>query len=400
MNANLAHLFEIARKPRRRIIGLMSGTSLDGLDVALCAIEGSGVETKVELEAFQTVSYGAEIKDQIRKVFAKKEIDFQHLCLLNAWIGTLHADLVLQCLRQWNISPSEVDLIASHGQTVFHAPKILHKLADFPNATLQIGDGDHVAVRSGITTLSDFRQKHVAAGGEGAPLAVYGDYILFSKTGENRVMLNIGGIANFTYLPGSLDSAEVFSTDVGPGNTLIDAFVRMHFPNQAYDEGGKIAASGEVNSALLDALKENSFFEASFPKTTGPELFSVPYVESAQIKSSTGNISPANLIATLTHFSAKTIAEALYRCFNSDQAFDIYMSGGGMHNPTLVSSIKSFLPQGRFFTTADLHILPDAKEAILFAVLANESLVGGTLRFGAGRQGIPNVSMGKISFPY
>jgi anhydro-N-acetylmuramic acid kinase len=398
MNANLTQLFQIAQKPQRRIIGLMSGTSLDGLDVALCRFASSGTDTQVVVEAFETVPYSEDIKQEIRQVFARKQIDFQHLCLLNPWIGNLHGDLVLQCLKKWGVPTSDVDCIASHGQTVFHAPKILHGLEKFPNATLQIGDGDHVAVRTGIITLSDFRQKHAAAGGEGAPLAVYGDYLLFSQKGEDRLMLNMGGIANFTYLPGSLNPEEMFSTDVGTGNTLIDAFTQDLFPGKSFDENGTIAASGSVNKDLLQALLDDPFFEAPFPKTTGPELFSRSYVKKAQEKSSTTQLSPGDLIATLTAFSAEGIALAVRRC-GAGRSFYLYASGGGMHNPVLMAHLQRLLPQCHFRTTADLHIQPDAKEAVLFAILANEALVGGKVRFGSGRQGIPNVSMGKVSFP-
>lgn len=399
MNKNIAHLYAIAQKPERRIIGLMSGTSLDGLDVALCLFKGNGLETEVTLEAFQTVPYSEEIKNQIRTVFSKKQVDLQQLCLLNAWTGSLHGQLILECLEKWQITPAQIDLIASHGQTIYHAPKSLHRIEGFPNATLQIGDGDHIAVKTGIITLSDFRQKHIAAGGEGAPLAVYGDYILFSKRGENRIMLNIGGIANFTYLAGDLDASKMFSTDVGPGNTLIDAFVRFYFPNKAFDENGTIAASGKVNKALLIALKEHPFFEANFPKTTGPELFCLEYVREAQRRSNTITLSPADLIATLTQFSAEGIAEAIRRYFYDGNKPVLYMSGGGMHNPTLVAMLKELLPEYIFKDTSDLQIVPDAKEAVLFAILANETVAGGNTHIGNTREGIPDVTMGKVSFP-
>ena len=159
MNKNLKSLYQIAQKPSRKIIGLMSGTSMDGLDVALCEIWGTGENTEVKLLNFDTVDYSEEIKIEIRKVFAKQTIYFQHLALLNEWIGILHANMILACLKRWNIAADEVDLVASHGQTVMHAPKILHQQEKFPNATLQIGDGDHIAVKTGIITLSDFRQK-------------------------------------------------------------------------------------------------------------------------------------------------------------------------------------------------------------------------------------------------
>ena len=401
MNKNLQNLYQIAQKPSRRIIGLMSGTSLDGLDVALCELSDSGEETKVKLLNFDTVDYSEEIKTEIRKIFAKQTIDFQHLALLNEWIGTLHAEMILDCLNRWNISANDVDLVASHGQTVMHAPKILHQQEKFPNATLQIGDGDHIAVKTGIITISDFRQKHVAAGGEGAPLAVYGDYFIFGKKGENRIMLNMGGIANFTYLPATMNPDEVFVTDTGTGNTLIDAFTRLYFPEKAYDKDAEIARQGTVNQALLLALKTNNFFTAPFPKTTGPELFSIQYVRDAQKNSNTENISVNDLLATLTRFSAETIAEAINFTISKTNyrinEFNIYLSGGGMHNPLLVENLKELL-SCNFLKTNDLGISGDAKEAVLFAILANETVAGGRSDFGS-RKGIPSVSMGKISFP-
>ncbi|HEX9956580.1 MAG TPA: anhydro-N-acetylmuramic acid kinase, partial [Fibrella sp.] len=223
MNPQLERLYKLAEKPERRIVGLMSGTSLDGLDVALCRVSGSGPQTQVVVEAFTTVSYDESFKESIRAVFAQKQVDFELLTLLNESIGRQHGQWVADCLRGWNVPAEAVDLVASHGQTVYHAPQKQHQRPGYPNATLQIGDGDHIAAETGIITLSDFRQRHIAHGGEGAPLAVYGDYFVFSQQGENRILLNMGGIANFTYLPGSLDASVVFTTDTGPGNTILDA---------------------------------------------------------------------------------------------------------------------------------------------------------------------------------
>ena len=402
MNSQIQHLYTIAQKSERRIIGLMSGTSLDGLDVALCRISGGGPDTAVTLERFATVPYDDNLKAEIRTIFAKTHIEFEKLCLLNPYIGRLHGQMILDCLRDWNIDPGAVDIIASHGQTVYHAPKSQHRNDAFPNATLQIGDGDHVAAVTGIITLSDFRQKHVAHGGEGAPLAVYGDYFMFSARGENRILLNMGGIANFTYLPADGDAGNVFTTDTGPGNTLLDAYARQ-FLNKPYDEDGKLAAQGHVNTDLLLALKTNPFFDAPFPKTTGPEVFNSQYVDEAQTRSQTTNLPPADLMATLVQFSADTITDAIGRVMRTGETYRnagmrIYMSGGGAHNPELTSRLQTILPNCTFGRTNELGINGDAKEAVLFAVLANESLVGGTTSFG-NRQGVPTVSMGKVSFP-
>jgi anhydro-N-acetylmuramic acid kinase len=389
-------LYKLSEKPSRRIIGLMSGTSLDGLDIAVCQIEGSGTDTVLKLEKFETVPYEEEFRTEVRKVFAQRNIDFQHLCLLNPHIGLQHGQMILNCLDKWGIAANDIDLVASHGQTVFHAPQKQHCIPAFPNATLQIGDGDHIAVKTGIITLSDFRQKHIAAGGEGAPLAVYGDYFLFSKKSENRILLNMGGIANFTFLPGNLDVDAVFTTDTGPGNTLLDAYTRRFF-HRPYDANGEIAASGRVNEVFLNGLKSLPFFAQSFPKTTGPEVFNFEYVEAAIQKSGLNSLSRQDIIATLTRLSADTIADAIKSVMQEGAPYSIYASGGGAHNPVLMNAIGEALGS-QVGLIDELGVSGDAKEAVLFAVLANEAVAGEQAYFG-GKDGVPGVSMGKISFP-
>ena len=396
MNKNLSRLFEIAARKNRYIIGLMSGTSLDGLDVALCKLSKHGLNTRIELLEFETVPYSSVVKSRITEVFARKQVDFEKLCILNPWLGILHGKMVISCLKKWKYEAQKIDMVASHGQTVFHSPAFLHPEQN-TNATFQIGDGDHVAVTTGIITISDFRQKHIAKGGEGAPLAVYGDYLLLSHMTENRILLNIGGIANFTYLPAGRDPKKVFVTDTGPGNTLIDQLVRHSIPNVYFDRDATIAKRGKIHTKLLHELKSNPFFNMSFPKTTGPELFNVKNVRSAQKRSNTTNLSLEDLLATLTRFSAETIAEAIQSVVKKKR-FEIYFSGGGVHNPLLTKWIQELLGIKNIRTTDELGIPGDAKEAMLFAVLANESTVGGNVNFGT-RAKIPSVSMGKISFP-
>ncbi|WP_353483216.1 anhydro-N-acetylmuramic acid kinase, partial [Haliscomenobacter sp.] len=363
----------------------------------LCALSGSGTQTQVELLQFATVPYGSWIKAEIRKVFAKREIDFQQLCLLNPHIGILHGQMVNACLQKWGIDAAEVDLVASHGQTVFHAPKTQHGQADYGNATLQIGDGDHVAVTTGIITLADFRMRHVAAGGEGAPLAVYGDYFVFAEAGQDRILLNMGGISNFTYLPGDLDASKVFTTDTGPGNTLLDAITRKFYPHLEYDEDGKIALAGQVHEPLLLALKDHPFFDAPFPKTTGPEVFNLSYLAAAQEKTNSSDLDAPDLLRTLVQFSADTIVAGIKRAIG-DQTFAFFLSGGGAHNPALTGAIRAHFPGASFESTAVLGIPGDAKEAVLFAILANEAIAGGHTSFG-GRHKVPSVVMGKICWP-
>lgn len=396
MNKNIATLYQIADKPQRLIIGLMSGTSLDGLDIALCRFTGSGTATKIEVVQFETIAYEDDFKTAIKSVFAKRTVDLEKVCLLNGWVAVQHGNMINNCLAKWGLESDAIDAIASHGQTIYHAPKIQHKLENYGNSTLQIGDGDHLAVTTNIITISDFRQKHISAGGEGAPLAVYGDYLIFSKANENRIMLNIGGIANFTFLPGNLDATKVFSTDVGPGNTMMDAYVQQYFTDKYYDADATIAKQGKVIDSLLIALKDHQFFKEKFPKTTGPELFNLSYLEAAKLKANITEISHIDTMATLNSFTADTIVNALQQSVSCINDYIVYTSGGGMHNPLLMQNIQQQLPTITFKTTSSLGINPDAKEAVLFAILANETLCGGTTFFG---NNLPNVSMGKISFP-
>jgi anhydro-N-acetylmuramic acid kinase len=390
LNQNLQKLFDIAQKPVKTGIGLMSGTSLDGLDIALCRFTGNGLQTQFELLQFITIPYPGSFKAEVQQVFAQKTVNQEKLTLLNAFIGNYHGQLVLRALSEWHIEPNTVDFIASHGQTIYHAPKRLHNQAGYPNATLQIGDGDHLAVKTGILTISDFRQKHIAAGGEGAPLALYGDVLLGSKPGEERVLLNIGGIANLTYLPADSDTNNVLCTDIGPGNTLIDAACRKYF-NKAFDEDSAIANSGRVNNDLLIALLNHPFFDEASPKTTGPELFNLAFVEEAQQRSQTKELSHEDLVSTLSAFTATSIISFIKTNIRTDN-LRIFVSGGGARNPFVIARLRQAFADVN--DTGSLGINPDAKEAILFALLGNEALCGEPIAIGNN----PKVLMGKFSF--
>ena len=393
LNKNLQNLFTIAQKPEKLGIGLMSGTSMDGLDIALCRFKGSGLDTQFELLEFTTTPYDDHFKREVHEIFSKRLVDLEKVTLLNDYLGTYHGGLILEALGKWGIEPKEIDFIASHGQTIYHAPKSLHQQAEYPNATLQIGDGDHIAVKTGILTISDFRQKHIAGGGEGAPLALYGDVLLGSKAGENRILLNIGGIANLTYLPADGDPGKVLCTDIGPGNTLIDAACREYF-GQPYDQDSLIALSGTVNQILLNALLGHPFFKEKAPKTTGPELFNLTYIEDAKQVSGTNGVSSEDLVSTLSEFTAKGIADFISTYLPKDAK--IFTSGGGAKNQFVINCLKHLLHKDAISNTKALGIDPDAKEAILFALLGNEALSGEPMKIGTN----PAVLMGKFSFPF
>ncbi len=401
MHQNIKNLYAIANKPTRKVIGLMSGTSMDGLDIALCEISGAGSSLQLKLIQAATVSYKEDARQNILSIFSKETVSLEKLCLIHPWLGKLHAKMILETLKSWGISPTEIDLIASHGQTIYHAPKSLHPNDSFGSATLQIGEADHIAVDTGIITVSDFRQKHIAAGGEGAPLSVYGDYMLFASKTENRILLNIGGISNFTYLPAGSNLNTILSSDTGPGNTIMDAYMRAHF-NQAYDKDAAIAKKGVVHQELLNALKANAFFSLPFPKTVGPELFNLEYLKQAQIQSNTTNLAKEVIVATLNLFTAETIAEAIMQVIGNLQDVSsmnvLYISGGGMHNPILLAHLSNLLAGIKVLSLDELGFNPDAKEAILFALLANEAVAGEAMQIGGNATKKP-ITMGKISFP-
>ncbi|MGE8377971.1 MAG: anhydro-N-acetylmuramic acid kinase [Sphingobacterium sp.] len=397
MNPQIEKLYQIALKKERFIIGLMSGTSLDGLDIALCRIENAGKTTKISLEKFITMDYEDTFRTKVREIFAKRTIDQQLLSGLNAYVGITHANLINQALESWNISANEIDCIASHGQTVYHAPQSLTKDLNWPNSTLQIGDGDHIAIHTGIITLSDFRQKHIAAGGEGAPLAAYGDYLLFSHSTENRFLLNIGGISNFTFIPSHQSNLEAYATDLGPGNTMMNQYMKAHF-DQEMDRDAMIAKKGTVNEPLLKQLLAEEFLTLEFPKTTGPELFNLDYLKEAQKRSETSDLSAEDVMATLNRFSAQAMINGIRRQALGLANFSVYISGGGLHNPLLFEYIKANLPDIKVESFAKLGVDPDAKEAVLFALLANETLTGNKSNVEHIKDS-PAVCMGKISLP-
>lgn len=396
MKSQILKLAAIADAPNRTIIGLMSGTSLDGLDIALCQFKGTGHDTVCKLLEFITIPYTDAFRSRIKEIAFQPVADLCKLTVLNAEIGAYTAELVLQALKSWNFPASEVDIIASHGQTIFHAPKSFHLQDSAPNATLQIGDADHIAFKTGIITLSDFRQKHIAAGGEGAPLVFYGDSLLFTDQKENRILLNIGGISNFTWLPAGNSDLTAFSTDVGPGNTMMDQYISSRFPEKSFDQDAIIASSGVVNQQLLDVLMADPFFKLNLPRTTGPEYFNLKYLEHALQKCGNPVCSPADVMATLCAFSARAIIYTVQR-LTANIPYQVYVSGGGMHNPLLNQMISKGLNMN-LHSTHKLGLNPDAKEAVLFALLANECIAAQQRAFKP-LPGIPAVTMGKISLP-
>ncbi len=397
MLSNYQRLANVASKKTKHVLGLMSGTSMDGLDVALCRISGQGVNTSLELMEFDTIPHNTEYKEKIRTVFTHGNAEAVKLTWLHQFIAEVHAEQIRTALDQWNRVPEEIDLIASHGQTVYHNPSA----RPFDNArarpiTLQLGDGDFIAERTGIVTVSDFRKKHIAHGGEGAPLAPYGDFLLFSDSGERRMLVNIGGIANFTFLPQVYGDNPLMSSDTGPGNTLMDAYMQKHF-DQPFDRNGEISRMGNPDPVLLKVLMDDPFFDQPLPRSTGPELFNLTYIYTKQTAANRSKLAHEDVMATLAAFTAKTIYCTIGPYLKGHTS--IYFSGGGVHNPLVMKSLQSDLRDHSVYTTEALGINPDAKEAIVFAVLANECLFGRPKSYPELGIKIPRTSMGKVSFP-
>jgi anhydro-N-acetylmuramic acid kinase len=396
MNPQIEKLYQVAKKESKLILGLMSGTSLDGLDLALCEFSGFGINTQYKIIQHTTVDYPASIKESIREIFAKESIHFPSLSTLNAQIGILHAQLILETLENWGVNPADVDAIASHGQTVMHRPM---RDGSLPNSTLQIGDGDHIAHLTGIMCISDFRQKHVAGGGEGAPLAIYGDYFLFSKKGYNRILMNIGGIGNFTFLDADGNPDQILVTDTGPGNTLIDAAVRKHFPGFHFDQDAILAKQGILHTALLGDLLDLPFFSEAFPKSTGPEYFHLQRVEEI-IQAKNYSLTPVDLIRTLSELTAQSIADSIQQYIPKQisENFQLIVSGGGSKNPYLMERIAELLSPIKLVESDAVGVPSAAKEALLFAVLANETLSDPEPSKNRRLGDSPWLTLGKISF--
>ena len=388
MNPNIEALYRTAGNHERTIVGLMSGTSVDGLDIAVCKIAGSGNRTKINVTHHTTIPYDAAFKAAIAQIFSIKNVDLEKVTLLHAHIARVHASMVLSALNSWGIQASSVDLIASHGQTIYHAPASMHPQSGYGNATLQIGDGDIISTATGIITISDFRQKHIAAGGEGAPLALFGDTILFASENENRILLNMGGIANFTYLPAG-QTANIISTDVGPANTLIDSYVKANYAGLSYDANGDIASKGTINEAFVNAVLAHPFFSANFPKTIGPELFNLDFIAAAYKSAGIVTMPHQDMVASLSYITARVITDGIHKIVgDANKEIVIYASGGGIHNAYIMQQLQNLCPNASFKNLETLGVHPDAKEAVLFAILANEAVAGS-----------PTLSMGKVSFP-
>jgi len=363
----------------RLAVGLMSGTSLDGVDAALVRLAGPAEQPRVRLRAFVTLPYPPEVRQWIMRVAAGDLTAAREISQLNFLLGELFAKAALHVCRVAHVSPQRVSVIGSHGQTIYHQgrPELIPgpMAAVGPN-TLQISEPAVIAEQTGVPVVADFRTADMAAGGQGAPLVPMVDYLLLRDKQKGTVALNIGGIANVTMIPAGAKPLDVVGFDTGPGNMVTDALVR-HFTGEReyYDAGGRVAALGKVNELILADTLCHPFFSQPPPKSAGREQFGREFVEGYFLSRRRARFE--DLLRTSVELTARTIADALVRfVFSRAKIHRLIVSGGGAHNRLLVKRLVELLPH-LTVELSDRYGLPvDAKEAIAFAILADRTLHG------------------------
>lgn len=353
------------------IIGLMSGTSADGTDISLVSLDSAPPNLNWQLLHHTTLAHPATLRAQILAACDPKSSTVDQLCHLNVALGEQFAQAALTGQAEANLTPHDVDLIGCHGQTVWHAP-------DEPQpGTLQLGEAAIIAERTGLPVVSNFRPRDMAAGGQGAPLVPYVDQLLLTHPTRIRAAQNIGGIGNVTFLPpGQESDLSPIAFDTGPGNVLLDHMVdRLTAGTQPYDHDGALAAQGQVDLVLLSNLLSQPYFSRRPPKSTGRELFTATYAGDIWAEATARQLPPEDLLATLTAFTARSIAHA-YRDFLPAMPEEVIVSGGGANNPTLMQMLAEAVAPARVITSDEVGLPGDAKEAIAFAILAYETWHG------------------------
>jgi anhydro-N-acetylmuramic acid kinase len=358
---------------KRLAVGLMSGTSVDGVDAALVSIEGSGTDTVVELLHYLSAPFPPQVKKKIFDVMSPDDSSTPLLSSLHFELGDVYADAVEKVCTEAGVSVDELGFIGSHGQTVYHQP---FHTEESVASTLQIGEPSVIAYRTNTQVVSNFRSMDLAAGGEGAPLVPYTEFLLYRKKDGGRLLQNIGGIGNVTVLPKDCSLEEVFAFDTGPGNMVIDGLCETLF-GLSFDEDGSIAARGTVHPEAARKWMEweKDFFQKAPPKSTGRELFGEVFVN--RILDEYSHLAKEDLIATATYFTALSISDA-YKTFvfPLHPINEVIIGGGGSYNRTLLQMMRELLPEVTILIQEDIGYSSDAKEAIAFALLANETLHG------------------------
>ncbi|HIT33948.1 MAG TPA: anhydro-N-acetylmuramic acid kinase [Candidatus Faecousia intestinigallinarum] len=380
------------KKPARLVVGLMSGTSADGVDAALTRITGWGLDTRVEPLGFHFLPFSPETRQRILTLCGGEVGGSREICLMAVHLGKLYAQAVGELLQK--TGAASIDLIGVHGQTVYHIPEETPYLGTSLRGTLQIGDPSYLAEEFRCPVVSDFRIRDMAAGGLGAPLVPYTEFLLYRSEREDVALQNIGGIGNITFLPAGGRLEDVVAFDTGPGNMVMDALAsRLTHGEAAYDDGGRLAAAGKVIPEMLAWMLEDPYLAKQPPKTTGREYYGAEYVEKLL---RFGDYPMQDVLATATRFTAESIALSLRR-FAPRLPARLVVGGGGSRNPTLLRFLQQALPACKIQTQEDLGLDSDAKEAVAFAILANEALFASCNNAPAATGARHGVVMGRIN---
>lgn len=393
-----------ADKEKRLVVGMMSGTSVDGVDAALVEISGSDACPRVKLLAFENKPFPDSVREKIFELFRAETATVDKVGYMNFLLGELYAKAALSIIEKGGYRPEDIDVVGSHGQTIWHEPKPSASDGIPVRYTVQIGEGSVIAQRTGIPTVSDFRVADMAEGGQGAPLVPFTEYLLYRRPEETILLQNIGGIGNMTVMPASAKAGEVFAFDTGPGNMIIDAVVSVQTEGkEIYDAGGVRSARGRVCQELLELLQQDAYYTQALPKTTGRERFGVQYTKDVLKWQKERGLSDDDLVATVTDLTAWSIVDAYERyVLPKYRASELIVGGGGSYNATLMAFLaKRMEPHGvRVCIQEDLGFSSDAKEAVAFALLADHAIRGipNTLPSVTGAR--QEVIMGKISLPW
>jgi anhydro-N-acetylmuramic acid kinase len=362
-------------KKKYTALGLMSGTSMDAIEVALVHFTGRGMDTRVEFAGHMAAGYPPALKSQLLMAVAGN-LDIPGLVRLDKAVAEAFAGAALYFLQEQKLTADAIDFIGSHGQTIGHWPGPAPSGEYQVTASCQLGDGSLIAARTGITTVSDFRSADMAAGGQGAPLVPYFDFLLYRHHSRGRVLLNLGGIANITVLPAQAPLTGVIGFDTGPANCLSDALaVRLSGSKQSCDDGGKLALAGHFSGPLLTALQQHPFLAQPPPKSVDRSVFGE--VLANYLMTHRGALSDADLLATAAEFTVESIVQALEKfVFPQHMIEELIVSGGGVHNAYLMRGLQNRMP-GITLSLADGYGIPSqAKEAVAFAFLAHQTLAG------------------------
>ena len=387
----------------RLALGLMSGTSLDGIDVALVRIASSIRDNAAHacLKNFVTLPFPAAVRAEVLRIAEGARVSPGEISQLNFRLGRLFGDAVLRACKKFRVRPRRLSVIGSHGQTIFHQGRPSRFFGDHVASTLQIGEPALIAAITGVPTVGDFRPADMAVGGQGAPLVPWVDYLLYRDARRGRAVLNIGGIANITVIPKGASPRSVIAFDTGPGNMVIDALVRHATSNRrSFDAEAQMASRGHLLPALLNALLAEPYFRRPPPKSAGREQYGKTYVEKILAWGRRHRARPEDLVRTATVLTALSIVDALNRWVLSRTPLaQLIVSGGGARNPLVLAQLSAVLGGIEVVTTEALGMPGDAKEAFIFALLADETVHGRPSNLPSATGARRAAILGKVCYP-